>query len=271
MAGVLTVATVNVNGIRAAVRRGMPGWLASRAPDVLCLQEVRADDATLGALLDDALGPGWHVAHCEPTDAGTKGRAGVAVATRLPAGEQRAALHPRFDGAGRWVELDVEAPGGPVTVVSVYVHTGEADTPRQDEKIAFLDAMTDRMAQLSAAGAAALVCGDLNVAHRQADIRNWRGNLKKAGFLPTERAYFDRWSGELGWVDVVRSLHPDAEGPYSWWSWRGKAFDNDTGWRIDHHLATPGLASRAVEAVVDRAPSYAERFSDHAPVVVGYR
>jgi exodeoxyribonuclease-3 len=270
MAGVLTVATVNVNGIRAAVRRGMTPWLARRDPDVLCLQEVRADDATLGELLDEALGDGWHVAHCEPTDTGTKGRAGVAVATRLPAGDQRVSLHPRFDGTGRWVELDVEAPGGPLTVVSVYVHTGEADTPKQEEKTAFLDAVTDRVAQLSASGTTALVCGDLNVAHRQADLRNWRGNLKRAGFLPEERVYFDRWFDDLGWVDVVRALHPDVEGPYSWWSWRGKAFDNDTGWRIDYQLATPGLAARAVQAVVDRAPSYAERFSDHAPVVVGY-
>jgi exodeoxyribonuclease-3 len=270
MAAVLTVATVNVNGIRAAVRRGMPAWLTGRAPDVLCLQEVRAPDEVLCALLTDALGDGWHVAHCEPTDAGTKGRAGVAVATRLPVGAQRASLHPRFDGAGRWVELDVQAPDGPVTVVSAYVHTGEAETPRQEEKTAFLDAMTDRLAALTASGATALVCGDLNIAHREADIRNWRANQKKAGFLPAERAYFDRWLDGLGWVDVVRALHPGVEGPYAWWSWRGKAFDNDTGWRIDHQLATPDLAARAVEAVVDRAPSYAERFSDHAPVVVRF-
>ena len=267
----LTVATVNVNGIRAAVRRGMTPWLAQRNPDVLCLQEVRADDATLGALLDEALGDGWHVAHCEPTDAGTKGRAGVAVATRLPVGEQRAALHPRFDGTGRWVELDVETAAGPVTVVSAYVHSGEAGTPKQEDKVAFLDAMTARMAALREAGATALVCGDLNVAHREVDLKNWKGNVKKAGFLPEERAYFDRWFDDLGWVDVVRALHPDQPGPYAWWSWRGQAFDNDTGWRIDYQLATPDLAGRAEQAAVDRAASYAERFSDHAPVVVQYR
>ena len=265
----LTVATVNVNGIRAAVRRGMASWLAERDPDVLCLQEVRAPDEVLGALLDEALGAGWHVAHREPTDAGTKGRAGVAVATRLPVGEQRAALHPRFDGAGRWVELDVRTPAGTVTVVSVYVHTGEAGTPKQDDKTAFLDAVGERMEQLRAGGGHALVCGDFNVAHREADIKNWRGNLKKAGFLPEERAHYDRWFAS-GWVDVVRALHPDREGPYSWWSWRGQAFDRDTGWRIDLQLATGELAARAGGAAVDRAASYAERFSDHAPVVVTY-
>ncbi len=264
-----TVATVNVNGIRAAVRRGMASWLAERDPDVLCLQEVRAPDEVLGALLDEALGDGWHIAHCEPTDAGTKGRAGVAVATRLPVGEQRATLHPRFDGAGRWVELDVETPAGTVTVVSVYVHTGEVGTEKQDDKMAFLDAVTARMEQL-AAGGAALVCGDLNIAHHEADIKNWKGNLKKAGFLPEERAYLDRWFGELGWCDVVRSLHPGVEGPYSWWSWRGSAFDRGVGWRIDYQLATSQLASAAIAAGVDRAEDYAQRWSDHAPVVVKY-
>ncbi|GAB7192370.1 exodeoxyribonuclease III [Kineococcus sp. NUM-3379] len=265
-----TVATVNVNGIRAAVRRGMGAWLAGRDPDVLCLQEVRASDEVLCEVLTDAVGDGWHIAHCEPTDTGTKGRAGVAVATRLPVGAQRADLHPRFDGAGRWVELEVQTPAGTVTVVSAYVHTGEADTPKQDEKHAFLDAVTARMAELRASGRHALLTGDLNIAHREADLKNWKGNLKKAGFLPGERAYLDRWFDELGWVDVVRALNPDTDGPYAWWSWRGQAFDKDVGWRIDYQIATPELAALARESAVDRAASYAERFSDHAPVVVTY-
>ncbi|WP_375541473.1 exodeoxyribonuclease III [Quadrisphaera sp. INWT6] len=254
----------------------MPAWLQERRPDVLCLQEVRADDATLVALLEEALGGGWHVAHVEPTDAGSKGRAGVAVATRLDvAGEPRTTVDPRFDGAGRWVELDVraEVPGGAVTVVSTYVHSGEAGTPKQDDKMAFLDAVTARMAQLvqtaADGGPQALVVGDLNIAHTERDIRNWKGNLKKAGFLPEERAHLDAWAAQ-GWVDVPRALAGDVDGPYSWWSWRGQAFDRDTGWRIDSQWATPGLAALASTAVVDRAATYAERFSDHAPVVVTY-
>ncbi len=275
----LVIATVNVNGIRAAVRRGMPTWLQQRQPDVLCLQEVRADDATLGSLLDDALGGGWHVAHVEPTDAGSKGRAGVAVATKLGVvGEPRTTIDPRFDGTGRWVELDVETPahlrvpGGVVTAVSTYVHSGEAGTPKQEDKMAFLDAVTGRMAQLrerADGGPQAFVAGDLNIAHTERDIRNWKGNLKKAGFLPEERAHLDAWAAQ-GWVDVARALAGDVDGPYSWWSWRGQAFDRDTGWRIDSQWATPGLAALAQEAVVDRAATYAERFSDHAPVVVTY-
>ncbi len=271
----LTVASVNVNGVRAAVRRGMPAWLAARTPDVLCLQEVRAPDAALV----EALGPGWHVVHEE---AAAAGRAGVAVATRRPALAVRVGLdalpgHP-FDGSGRWVEADLalaEQDGaGPapavLTVVSAYVHTGEADTPRQVEKEAFLDAALARMTALAAQGRHVLLTGDLNVAHREVDLKNWRGNLKKSGFLPQERAWLDRLLGELGWVDVLRAQAGQGPGPYTWWSWRGKAFDNDAGWRIDHQIASPALGALAVKAEVDRAATYAQRWSDHAPLVVEY-
>ncbi|WP_257571132.1 exodeoxyribonuclease III [Streptomyces sp. NP160] len=272
----LSLATVNVNGIRAAVRRGMPAWLEQRRPDVLALQEVRADDATLVGLLEESLGGGWHLAHLEPTDAGSKGRAGVAVATRLPVGAARTTVDERFDGTGRWVELDVETPASPsgvLTVVSVYVHSGEAGTPKQDDKMAFLDVVSARMTALAAAAASggpqAVVCGDLNIAHTALDIRNAKGNRGKAGFLPEEQAHLDGWAAQ-GWVDVARHLAGPVDGPYSWWSWRGQAFDKDTGWRIDAQWATPGLAERASTCEVDRAATYAERFSDHAPVVAVY-
>jgi exodeoxyribonuclease III len=269
---VLTVATANVNGIRAAFRRGMGSWLEAAQPDVLCLQEVRASDDVLCA----HLGADWHRAHSEQVHEGHRGRAGVAVVSRLPVAEVRDVVGPAaFTGSGRWVEADLVAPvGEPLTVVSVYVHTGEAGTPRQVEKLAFLEAMVTRMEALRLDGRHVLVCGDLNVAHREADLRNWKGNLRKSGFLPEERAVLDRLVGELGWVDVVRSrvqeTSGDVEGPYSWWSWRGKAFDNDTGWRIDYQVASPELGKRAVDAWIDRAPSYAERWSDHAPVLARY-
>ncbi|HYY10440.1 MAG TPA: exodeoxyribonuclease III [Kineosporiaceae bacterium] len=267
----LTVATVNVNGVRAAVRRGMGPWLAERAPDVLCLQEVRASDADLEA----SLGDGWHTVHEE---ASAKGRAGVAVATRTPPVAVRAGLpladphtpDAAYDGTGRWVEADVPTGGGLLTVVSAYVHTGEAGTPRQLEKEAFLEAAAVRLSALAADGRHVLLTGDLNVAHREADLKNWKGNLTKSGFLPQERAWFDRLLDGGEWVDVVRARCGEGPGPYSWWSWRGKAFDLDSGWRIDYQVASAGLAERAVKAEIDRAPSYAERWSDHAPVVVRY-
>ena len=275
----LRLASVNVNGIRAAYRKGMGDWLADRDVDVLTLQEVRASTDDLEGLL----GPEWNVLHHPAT---AKGRAGVAIASRGAAQIHRVELGPDdFDSAGRWIEADYDVDGTIVTVVSTYVHSGEVGTEKQDEKWRFLDAMTDRLPEIAAHSELAVVTGDLNVGHRELDIKNWKGNVKRAGFLPRERAYFDRFFGPagepvegadgstgpgLGWVDVGRRLAGEVEGPYTWWSWRGQAFDNDTGWRIDYHAATPALAERASGLVVDRAASYDKRWSDHAPVVVDY-
>ncbi|MET1034009.1 MAG: exodeoxyribonuclease III [Arthrobacter sp.] len=265
--GALRVASVNVNGVRAAYKRGMADWLADRDVDVLCLQEVRAPDAILRGLLGD----GWHILHAE---AEAKGRAGVAIASRQePVATRDHIGDDFFTTSGRWVEADFAVDGGRVlTVVSAYVHSGEADTPKQVDKYRFLDVMATRLPALGAEKDHALVVGDLNVGHTTRDIKNWKGNVKRAGFLPEERAYFDRFFGEeIGWKDVHRELAGDVDGPYTWWSWRGQAFDNDTGWRIDYQMATPGLAARATNAVVDRAASYDARFSDHAPLVVDYQ
>lgn len=274
----LRIASINVNGIRAAVRNGMRTWLDAADVDILTLQEVRGQDEHLEAAF-----PGWSIVHDQAT---AKGRAGVAVVSREPAVAWRTVLGPDdFDSAGRWIEADFEIGGQPLTVVSAYVHSGEADTPKQDEKWKFLDAMTVRMGELGTGDSLALVTGDLNVGHRELDIKNWRGNRTKAGFLPRERAYFDRFLGEagaqitgvdgstgpgLGWVDIGRTHHGEVDGPYTWWSMRGKAFDNDSGWRIDYHLATPALAARATGYTIARAATYADRWSDHAPVIVDY-
>ena len=257
----LRIATANVNGIRAAYRRGMGAWLDGRGIDILALQEVRAETEDLVALL----GPEWDVVH---DAASAKGRAGVAIASRHRASIHRVAIgDDDFDSAGRWLEADYEVDGHEITVVSAYVHTGEADTPKQLEKYRLLDGMTERMADLGTRQA--VVLGDLNVGHRELDIKNWKGNLKKSGFLPDERAYLDRWL-ESGWVDVGRRSAGEVAGPYTWWSWRGKSFDIDSGWRIDYQLASPALAPTAGSYAVDRAATYAERWSDHAPVVVDY-
>ena len=268
------IATVNVNGIRAAYRRGMAEWLAPRGVDLLCLQEVRAPDKITRELLDEDV---WDVRHAE---AAAKGRAGVAIATRrdafdgalLPTASRVGIGEEYFDDSGRWIENDLTLPNGEtLTLVSAYVHSGEVDTPKQADKYRFMDAMLTRLPQLAQGSDHALVVGDLNVGHTERDIKNWKGNVKNAGFLPEERAYFDRFFGDVGYVDVARSLAGDVSGPYTWWSYRGKAFDTDAGWRIDYHMATPGLAARAESATVDRAASYDVRFSDHAPLVVDYR
>ncbi len=260
------IASVNVNGIRAAYKRGMGSWLADRDVDILCLQEVRAPDAVVRELLGDS----WHILHAE---AEAKGRAGVAIASRMEPSATRSSIGEEyFETSGRWVEADFKVNGSSLTVVSAYVHSGDVGTPKQDDKYRFLDVMEARLPALAAESDHVLVVGDLNVGHTERDIRNWKGNLKKAGFLPEERVYFDRFFGDgIGYVDVHRALAGDVDGPYTWWSWRGQAFDNDTGWRIDYHLATADLAAAAVDAVVDRAPSWDTRFSDHAPLVVDYR
>ena len=271
----LRLASINTNGVRAAFRKGMGEWLAGRDVDILAIQEVRASTEDLEQLL----GPEWNIVH----DAATaKGRAGVALASRASATIHRVELGAdEFDSAGRWLEADYEVNGKIVTVVSTYVHSGEVDTPKQVEKFTFLDAMVTRLPELAAHSELAVVLGDLNVGHRKFDIKNWRGNVKRAGFLPEERAYFDRILGAeddpaynagagLGWVDVGRKWAGEVDGPYTWWSWRGQAFDNDTGWRIDYQLATPALAASVTNYAVDRAAAYDQRWSDHTPVVVDY-
>nr|WP_231706348.1 MULTISPECIES: exodeoxyribonuclease III [unclassified Arthrobacter] len=266
----MRIASVNVNGIRAAYKRGMADWLAERDVDILCLQEVRAPDAVLRELLGDT----WHVQHAECLDA--KGRAGVAIASRTaPVAVREHIGDEYFARSGRWVEADykvsVDGAEKILTVVSAYVHSGEVDTPKQVDKYRFLDTMSVRLPALAQTSDFVLVVGDLNVGHTPLDIKNWKGNVKRAGFLPEERAYFDRFFGdEIGYTDVHRSLAGEVNGPYTWWSWRGQAFDNDSGWRIDYHMATPELAARAANAVVDRAATYDARFSDHAPVVIDY-
>jgi len=271
----LRVASVNVNGVRAAFRNGMGAWLDKREVDILALQEVRAATSDLESLLGDE----WDILH----DAATaKGRAGVALASRNKASIHRVTLGADdFDSAGRWLEADYEVGGKVVTVVSTYVHSGEAGTPKQVEKYKFLDAMVERLPRLMEHNPLSVVVGDLNVGHRTLDIKNWKGNVKRAGFLPEERAYFDRFLGAegdpdynagagFGFVDIGRRAAGEVEGPYTWWSARGQAFDNNTGWRIDYQLATPELAAKVTDYTVDRAASYAERWSDHAPVVVDY-
>ncbi|MFJ5840981.1 exodeoxyribonuclease III [Streptomyces shenzhenensis] len=264
----LTVTSVNVNGLRAAAKKGFVEWLAETSADVLCLQEVRAEPQQLpeGVRQPD----GWHVVHAPAV---AKGRAGVSLYTRRePDRVQVGFGSAEFDASGRYVEADL--PG--VTVASLYLPSGEVGTERQDEKVRFMNEFLAHLKQLrvraAADGREVVVCGDWNIAHQNADLKNWRGNTKNSGFLPEER----EWLGSVldpadgGYVDVVRALHPDTEGPYTWWSYRGRAFDNDSGWRIDHHVATPGLAGKAVKGCVERAATHAERWSDHAPVTVVY-
>lgn len=289
------IGTHNVNGIRAALRRGFePYWSATNA-DVIALQEVRCRVADLPP---EAFA-GYHAT----LDAGTlAGRNGVAILTRhaplavRTLGGSATAIGPDalateistdklvsrdlapFAHEGRYVEVDLA--DAPLTVASLYLPKGaawpyEADgQEKYERKMRFMRGLARTLTQsrrrAASEGREFLVMGDFNIAHTTQDLRNWRSNRKSEGFLPEERDWFTTLLGARTLVDVVRAQHPDADGPYSWWSWRGQAFANDAGWRIDYHLASPGLARTATNAFTGREASYEERISDHCPVVVDY-
>ncbi|MDP3972393.1 MAG: exodeoxyribonuclease III [Candidatus Nanopelagicales bacterium] len=276
----MKVISVNVNGVRAAARRGGLESLAAGDPDVLCLQEVRSSRDQLTETLADSGLEHLHLAHAPCSQ---PGRCGVAILTKEAPREVRVAPGsisgsgggPVFAECGRWVEVDIGWAGRRLTVASVYVPSGEAGTAKQEAKYRFLDLMDRRLAELRRIAADELaevvVVGDFNVAHQRVDIKNWRGNRDRAGFLPAEREHVGRWLS-AGWVDVGRAhAGPETPGPYTWWTWRGRAFENDVGWRIDYLLATPGIAGRLVDYRVGRAGSYSDRWSDHAPVLARFR
>ena len=272
----LSVVTINVNGVRASLRNGGLDWLKDQnkkgRADIVCMQEVRANDEQLAESLDAAGLGAWNVVHSASTK---KGHAGVAIISPLPFVSTRIGLGPKqFADQGRWVEAVFNTAEGPLKVASIYVHTGDHEIPdRQAEKEAFLSAMTKYMRKtISESGpqSHALLVGDLNVGHTERDIKNWKGNVGKAGFLESERAHFDAWMFSQGWKDLGREHAGDVQGPYTWWSMRGQAFDNDAGWRIDYMLATPGLAEHLKDVTIGKAASYAERWSDHAPVTARF-
>lgn len=286
----MRIATVNVNGIRATHRRGFGDWLASRGCDVVTLQEVRCPE---DALPEGAFGD-YHASF----DLGqVAGRNGVAVLTRVPPSAVRtwAVADPERPLArelrkhateGRYVEVDLADV--PLTVASLYLPKGGLPAHLQDprrmreapdggaryeRKMRFLAGFARHLSaarrRARAQGREFLLTGDLNVAHTRLDVASWRRSNQVEGFLPEERAWLEAQLSPRTLVDVVRRLHPDVEGPYSWWSWLGQAYAKDAGWRIDYHLATPALARAAQTAVVDREHR-GVRLSDHAPVVVDY-
>ncbi|GAC69836.1 exodeoxyribonuclease III [Gordonia soli] len=274
------ITTVNVNGIRAAVKhrsstnRGLVPWLAGAEADIVLLQEIRADEDQARDALAPVLDDGWHLVMTESV---VKGHAGVGILSRQAATAHRVGFgSAEFDGAGRYLEADFDIDGRQVTAASLYLPKGAAETddPKDVAKFAekkrFLDEFGDHLTTLARRRRAVAVGGDWNIAPAEADIKNWKGNRKSPGFLPHEREWVDDLLRSRGWSDVVRDLHPDQSGPYSWWSWRGKAFDNDSGWRIDYQLANRRLAEQATRAYVDRADAYDLRWSDHAPVTVVY-
>lgn len=272
----LGVMSVNVNGVRAAARKGGIAWigeqLRSGKVTVACLQEVRATDNQLHEVLAEEGLSDLHVASDESL---RLGHSGVAMLSTAPLSKVKTGVGPKeFAGTGRWVQGTIDTPGGPLTIASVYVFAGDIEKPVQQDKYKFLDAMTKwfKAAQKSAAAGDGhyLACGDFNVGHTKLDIKNWKGNLGKAGFHPDEQRRMDEWFDKVGVVDLGRKHAGEVEGPYTWWSMRGQAFDTNTGWRIDYHVSTSDLAEKLIDVRIDKANSYAERWSDHAPITAAF-
>ena len=251
------IVTCNVNGLRSAASKGFMDWVEDVTPDLVCLQEVKAHEADLpDALLRP---PGWHAYfHC----AQTKGYSGTAVYAKKPPLSVRTGFGNReFDAEGRYVEAEFTK----ITVISAYFPSGSSSPERQEAKFRFLDAFLPHLHRLKAAGREIILCGDINIAHKEIDLKNWRGNRKNSGFLPEERAWLDQLFGEHGWVDVFRTLDERPE-QYTWWSSRGAARDKNVGWRIDYQIATPGISAKAKNVEIYTG----QRFSDHAPLIVDY-
>ena len=253
----LRIVSANLNGIRSAHDKGFFTWLDETSPDIVCVQELKAQEGDLREAMRQP--PGYH-AHFHYAE--KKGYSGVGIYSRRAPDRVVAGIgHPDFDAEGRYLRADF----GPLTVISVYVPSGSSSPERQTAKFAFLDAFFPVLDALRQEGREVVLCGDWNIAHREIDLKNWKSNQKNSGFLPEERAWLSALFDQGGWVDAFRCVDPRPE-RYTWWSNRGQAWAKNVGWRIDYQIATPGLAAAArhAEIWVD------SRFSDHAPLTLDY-
>ncbi len=252
----MRVITFNANGIRAAARKGFYDWLAGQQADLVCLQELKAQ-------CDQLEEPLYHPApfHVWYHAAEKKGYSGVGLYCRdQPDQVIQGTGMEDIDREGRYLRADY----GRLSVISLYMPSGSSKEERQAFKYTVMDRFLPFIEALRDEGREILLCGDINIAHREIDLKNWRGNQKNSGFLPEERAWMDQLLA-AGFVDAFRVIKPEAA-EYTWWSNRGRAWENNTGWRIDYQIVTPLLAERVRSAEIYRD----ERFSDHAPLTMDY-
>src|SRR3954469_4904481 len=237
----MRVITLNANGIRSAAKKGLFRWLAAQRADVVCLQEMKCQEADLDAKLH-----GLKLYETCHAFAEKKGYSGVAIYSRQAPDEvNRGSAHREFDPEGRYVE----ARFAQLWVVSVYLPSGSAGPHRQASKFRFLKDFVLHLKKIRDRGGEVILCGDWNIAHQQIDLKNWRSNQKNSGFLPEERAWLTRVFDELGFVDVFRSINAKPD-QYTWWSNRGQAWAKNVGWRIDYQIATAGIAATARAAAI---------------------
>lgn len=253
----MRVISANLNGIRSAASKGFFDWLDQKSgADVLCIQETKAQEHQLDLLHKP---DGWHTAFF---DAEKPGYSGTAIYTRQKPDSVRSGLGFSIaDTEGRWIE----AQFGDLSIVSLYLPSGSSSEAAQAKKDEFLIALMPMLAQWRKEGRKMIVCGDWNIAHKEIDIKNWKGNLKNSGFLPHERAWLTTLFDEVGYVDAFRVVNQEAE-QYTWWSNRGQAYAKNVGWRIDYHIVSPDLKDRIKGASIYKD----EKFSDHAPLILDY-
>lgn len=253
----MRIITLNLNGLRSAANKGVFDWLPQQNADIVCVQELKAQ---LGDLTDTLRAPdGYHgYFHC----ADKKGYSGVGLySRRQPDNLIEGIGIPEIDQEGRFLRADFAN----LTVISVYLPSGSSGAHRQEAKYFFMEYFFPVLQALVKSGRDVLLCGDWNIAHQNIDIKNWRSNQKNSGFLPEERTWLSTVFEQLEFVDVFRKINPEPE-QYTWWSNRGQAWLKNVGWRIDYQIATPALADTAQSVSIYKA----ERFSDHAPLVIDY-
>jgi len=251
------VISLNANGIRAAARKGFFDWLQQQKADVVCIQETKAQ---VHQLTDEVFSPTGY--HCYYEDAEKKGYSGTAIYTRH---KPKKVIHGygdrEFDNEGRYLEVQL----GGISIVSLYLPSGSSGDVRQEAKYRCMDSFTEHLKKLQRRRSEYVICGDWNIAHKEIDLKNWKGNKKNSGFLPEERAWLDQVFGEYRYTDAFRTL-PQQPDEYTWWSNRGRAWDKNVGWRLDYQVVTPGLKDKVKKTAIYRD----ERFSDHAPISMDY-
>ena len=253
----MRIMSFNANGIRAAARKGFFDWLRQKDADVVCIQETKAQREQL---TDDVFSPAGYHAYFH--DAEKKGYSGVAIYTRHQPKKVHVGLGWECaDNEGRYLQIDYDK----LSIASLYLPSGTSGELRQSVKMEFLHHYAEHLQALRRKRREYIICGDWNIAHKQIDLKNWRGNQKNSGFLPEERAWMDQLFDEIGYVDSFRELNQEAE-QYTWWSNRGQAWAKNVGWRIDYQIITPGLTETLLQTDIYKD----QRFSDHAPLTVDY-
>jgi exodeoxyribonuclease-3 len=253
----MRVITANVNGIRSAAAKGFFDWMKRQSADIVCLQEVKAQEPDLTEAMRSVSGFRAFF-NC----AQKKGYAGVALYSRTEPDRVRTGIGSNeHDDEGRFIQADF----GRLSVISLYLPSGSAGPHRQESKYRFMDHFLPVLKKLRKDGREYILCGDWNIAHREIDLKNWKSNQKNSGFLPEERTWLTKVFDDVGWVDVFRTLN-DKPDQYTWWSNRGQAYAKNVGWRIDYQIATPGIAKRAVKERIYKD----KKFSDHAPLMIDY-